>query len=205
MTIREAYFGTRRSIEVEVDEGSTANFVTRGMAADWGYEVRSLGSESFLGDTINGNVICGEYIELTLVDEGHQNIVAIFNVLPHNDPPNAPRITKPLIGRQLLQESGHLLLAEDPRDPVWSTKMGKETVRIPFRKGSAAMMVAYTVPGTCERPTRTRRSKCRGVSCQRFQYWECSQKGQSWQKQEGTGSKQLIERKTAHAHPASLF
>lgn len=121
-------------MEIEVDEGANANFLTRGMAADRGFEVQSLGSEYFRGETINGDVVCGEYVELTLVGREHQDIAAIFFVLPPNDPPNDPRITKPLVGRHLLQESGHLLLTEDPRDPVWSTKMGKESVSLPMSK-----------------------------------------------------------------------
>lgn len=109
MTIYDSRFGARRSMEIEVDEGANANFLTRGMAADRGFEVQSLGSKTFRGETINGDVVCGEFVELTLVGKEHQTIAAIFYVLPPNDPPNDPRITKPLVGRHLLHESGQLL------------------------------------------------------------------------------------------------
>jgi len=134
MTVLDDRCAVRRSVEVEVDEGTNANFLTRGMATDRGFQVRSLGSNPFQGETVNADIICEEFVELTLVGKEHQQIKAIFYVLQPNDPPNDPRITKPLVGRRLLQESGDLLLTEDPKEPIWSTKMGKETVSFQIRK-----------------------------------------------------------------------
>lgn len=135
MTIYDNRAGARRFLEVEVDEGANANFLTRGMASDRGFKVQSLdASKSLRGETVNGDVVCEQFVELTLVGENHERVTATFYILPPHDPPNDPRITKPLVGRHLLQECGHLLLAEDPRDPIWSTKMGKESVSLRIRK-----------------------------------------------------------------------
>lgn len=120
-------------MEVEVDEGSVVNLITKGMANDRGFKIQSLGSEPFRGETVNTDLVCEEYVELTLVGKEGQSIVAEFFVLPANEPPNDPRITKPLVGRRLAQEPG-VLLTDDPRCPIWSTKMGKADVSLPVRK-----------------------------------------------------------------------
>ncbi|KAG6364452.1 hypothetical protein INS49_006053 [Diaporthe citri] len=127
MTIYDARHGSQRSIEIEVDEGSVANFLTRGMALDYGCEVQSLKSEPFQGQTINTDFQCWEYVELTLVGKEHKPVVAKFYVLPSNKPPNDPRITKPLVGRHLKQEAKHLLLTKNPDEPVRPIKMGQES------------------------------------------------------------------------------
>lgn len=117
-------------MEVEVDEGSVANLITRGMADDYSFEVRSHESEPFRGETVNGDVVCEQYVELALVGKDGQSIVAEFHVLPANEPPTHPRITKPLVGRHLAQEPGGVLLSEDPKKPIWSTKLSKADVSL---------------------------------------------------------------------------
>lgn len=100
------------------------------MAADRGFKVQSDASKSFRGETVNGDVVCEQFVELTLVGKEHEHVTERFYILPPHDPPNDPRISKPLVGRHLLQKCEHLLLADDPRDPIWSTKMGKESVSL---------------------------------------------------------------------------
>lgn len=124
-------------MEIEVDEGANANFLTKGMAADRRFRVQSL-AEAFKGETINGDVICHEYAQVTLWSQNPEvkPVEAKFYILPANEPPNDPRIDKPIVGRHLLRDAEHLLLTENPRDPVWSTKMGKESVSFPMRTRS---------------------------------------------------------------------
>lgn len=129
---------SRRYMEIEVDEGANANFLTRGMATDRRLQVQSL-EKPFEGQTINGDVVCYEYAKVTLFGGNHEehcHVEADFYILPANDPPNDPRIDKPIVGRHLLREAERLLLTEDPRDPVWTTKMGKESVCCQPRLGS---------------------------------------------------------------------
>lgn len=118
-------------MEVEVDEGSVVNLITKGIADDRGFKIQSLGSEPFRGETVNGEVVCEEYVELTLVGKEGQSIAVVFHVIPANEPPNNPRITKPLVGRGLVTEPGGVLLSDDPKCPIWSTKMGKANVSLP--------------------------------------------------------------------------
>lgn len=162
MTIYDSNCAARRFVEIEVDEGANANFLTQGMAADRRLQVRSL-EKPFEGQTINGDVVCDEYAEVTLFggngDECQHN-VATFYILRADAPPNDPRIDKPIVGRRLLQEAGHLLLTEDPRDPVWSTKMGKESVRLSLRMSLAAVVGAYKVLGIHERAEEAASSNC---------------------------------------------
>lgn len=136
-------------MEVEVDEGSVVNLITKGMANDRGFKIQSLGSEPFRGETVNTDLVCEEYVELTLVGKEGQSIVAEFFVLPANEPPNDPRITKPLVGRRFAQEPGGVLLTDDPRCPIWSTKMGKADVSLLIRKsqGNGTHMCTDTFPG----------------------------------------------------------
>jgi hypothetical protein len=110
------------------------------MAYDHGFMVWSLGSEPFRGETVNGDVVCEQYVELTLLGKERQSIEARFYVLPANEPPNHPRITRPLVGRPLAQEPGGVLLSEDPRAPIWSTKLSKADVSLPTGRS----------PGGCE-------------------------------------------------------
>lgn len=122
---------SRRYMEVEIDEGANANFLTHGMAADRGFQVQSLGSRPFQGETINNDLVCSEYTIVTLYGgnkDQHDPIKAKFYILPADDPPNDPRIEKPIVGRHLVHEARHLLLTKDPRNIFRPTKTEKDSV-----------------------------------------------------------------------------
>lgn len=88
------------------------------------YEV----DEAFQGETMNSDLVCHDYVDMTLFGEGQQSSTAEFWVVPGHDPPNDRRIIKPVVGRDLVQQFRHLLLSDDPKNPVKLTKMGKEQV-----------------------------------------------------------------------------
>lgn len=123
----DAIHAVHRAVEIEVDPGSNANFVTMGMAQDLRLQVQSL-SPSSRGDSMNGDIVCHEYAEVYWLGKESQANTITFYILPADDPPNHPRIIKPVVGDPFWQDFKHLLLEEDPRNPAWSTKMGKETV-----------------------------------------------------------------------------
>lgn len=131
--------GARHFFEVEIDDGANANFLTLGIASDRGFEVQYLDASNFFrGETVNGDVVCEQFVELTLVGEKHERVAATFYIVPPDDPIN-PWITKPLVGRHLLQECEHLLLAEDPRDPIGKTNMGKRVYVFPFNSALSSI------------------------------------------------------------------
>lgn len=137
MKIIDPRYGAQRFVEVKVDEGSNVNFLTREMARDRGLELQSLGSEPLQCNTPNGLVVCEKCVKLTLLGEDgedQQHVETTFYVLPSNLPSSDLRITTPLIGRHFLQEFGHLLLDEDPHNPVSSTEKGEKNVSRPAGK-----------------------------------------------------------------------
>lgn len=77
---------------------------------------------------MNSDLVCHEHVDMTLFDEGQQSSTVTFWVVPNHDPPNDPRIIKPVVGRHFVHQFEHLLLKENPQNPVKPTKMGKEPV-----------------------------------------------------------------------------
>lgn len=129
-------------MEVQVDTGSSINFLTREMATDHGLEIHSLGSKPFLCQTVTGEVIFNEYVNLTLVSEvfetgeARQHVETAFFVLPSDIPSNAPSFTKPIIGHQLAQKNVHLLQDTKTLGLTWPTRTSTEDVGLLIRSRS---------------------------------------------------------------------
>lgn len=126
-------------MKVQVDTGSSINFLPREVAINLGLEIQSLGSEPLQCVLAVEYVVLDEYVELTLVDEDREDqrhIRTTFYIFPSKAPSTHSRITMAHVGCQFLQEFGHVLLDEDPRNPVLSTKMGRKNVGLPIRTRS---------------------------------------------------------------------
>lgn len=122
---------TQNAIEFEVDEGSKFNFLSRQIAIDRGLEIQSLDSEPLLCETVNEEVVCDEYVKLTLMSKARQPLETIFYLLPSDFPSKGLSLTKPIIGRHLAR-----LLLQDEDSPRLMEEQSQEEDRMVEVDGS---------------------------------------------------------------------
>jgi len=115
--------GILRAVEVMLDSGSGDNFITEGMAKDYNLVVQRLKAPVTF-DMPVGEVTCHCRVEVSWMGAKSQHGITYFYVLPPGD----PRISKPLLGRDSIQEFQDLLLTECPRKAVAYTAMKQKTV-----------------------------------------------------------------------------
>ncbi|KAK2607900.1 hypothetical protein N8I77_006543 [Diaporthe amygdali] len=128
MWFMEPEAGVARPVEVIMDTGSGENFMTEGMAKDHKLPVQKLSSPVTF-DLAVGEVTCQYRVEVSWMGAGNEHGIAEFYLLPPDD----PRIDKPLLGRDSIQEFRDLLLTERPRKAIAYTAMKKKTTQDDIR------------------------------------------------------------------------